>query len=676
MEPSLDQNRIVTLLSVHRRGISVSVVCFLIFVSFLVFSERLINYGSTFSINREDTVVDKSIQLELERVSKERDEIISSGILNSALRNRDLAQLLTLINAEVKKRNVDYIVITDRDGFTLARSDETAQQGDNVFQSTAQGKRVAQGQTVTAIVRTVKNPLATISKSLIFEQNRSIGSILVGENIDNAYANSFNKKYLKPREKIFYYTPQEGVIGDSMNNPEDTQLVNSYFSLGSDLVAQNLSGLSKEIKMGDTYYVVRNIVFPGLGVSPGGMFVFYPVRHEASSLFVASIAALCLLSFLLSYLYFHKPKYTLYIFLTIEILAFVIVYIIILNRLDQSAIEIKKSPYLIYNSVIMIDPETDVVGQASEKTIAIKVVTGGEVINAITAVVAYDPKAVEILDIKTDNSLCAPGLFVEKEIDKEKGEVRISCGISNPGFSGSIGTVAELLIRPVDLKQISFTFTKETQVLANDGLGTNVLRDATGGYYEVVRQKYAATDYVNPVPIFSSSHPNSNRWYNNKIIELSWPELYTGSYYFSMSDSATQTAEDSIYSTTTNKADITAHDGVHYFHIQAKSAEGTTGPMSDFKIMVDTTPPTPPVIRVSNQNVIKGDVVRIDFTSNDIASGLQTGFYVKMNEGTFLPVKPPFYIPFLNAGDYPLVIRVFDKANNFSDSSIIIHVSD
>lgn len=648
-----------------------------VFTLILLFSSQLVTLWSTISIKKEGVSINASLQQELNNISEQRKEIISSRILNDVIKNNDLSSLSIFLQAEVKKRNLDFIVATDRDGFVLARSGITVQQGDNVFQTMIQGRNVAQGETVTTIIREVRNPLTSISASYIFEQNNPIGSILVGQILNNAYATRFQEKYLKQGGQIVFYTPQEGIVGDSFNNKDYTQLINAYFSLGSDLVAQNLTGLSKEVKIGDTFYAIRNIVFPGIEESPGGAFVFFPIPHRSYSFFLAS--SITLLLFLLPFFFFkilNHHKHRTPAFLLICFILFITIYFVALAELDRSAIELKKSPYLIYNSIMKFDPESDVIIQSSEKTVAIKVFTGGEAINAVSAVINYDPKVVEILDIVTTNSFCDPSFFLEKEINKEKGKVRIVCGIPNPGFSDAIGTVAELLIQPLGSEAISLEFAEETQVLANDGLGTNVLRMVTNGYYQIVRQKFATADIQNPIPIFSANHPNSNRWYKNKNIKLSWPELSGGTYFYTLNRNPNPSAEDKILSTTNNYLDTVIDEGIYYFHLQAKDSSGKSGQVSVFKIMVDSTPPLPPKILASSVTIKKGDTVRLDFTSEDTLSGLQSGFYVKINEGIFLPIKPPFYIPFLESGEYPIVIRVFDKANNFSDSSIVIHVSN
>ncbi len=116
-------------------------------------------------------------------------------------------------------------------------------------------------------------------------------------------------------------------------------------------------------------------------------------------------------------------------------------------------------------------------------------------------------------------------------------------------------------------------------------------------------------------------------------------------------------------------------DGVYYFHLLPSIPGKDSAVPSHFKIMIDSTAPKPAIIQASEYKVKRGELVRFDFRSSDELSGLQQGFYVKFKKhAQFLPVKPPLYVPFLDKGEYIITIRAFDKANNFSDSSIKIKV--
>lgn len=195
------------LIFVYRRAIIMMMISLFVFTLFLLFSSQLITLWSSVSIKKEGVKIEASIQQELNYISKQREEIISSRILNDAIKNSDLASLGIFLQTEVKKRNLDFIVITDRDGFVLARSGLTVQQGDNIFQTTLQGRNVARGETITAIVHGVKNPLTSISASYIFEQNNPIGSILVGQIFDTSYASLSGKIFKTGRTDRFLYAP-------------------------------------------------------------------------------------------------------------------------------------------------------------------------------------------------------------------------------------------------------------------------------------------------------------------------------------------------------------------------------------------------------------------------------------------------------------------------------------
>ena len=149
--------------------------------------------------------------------------------------------------------------------------------------------------------------------------------------------------------------------------------------------------------------------------------------------------------------------------------------------------------------------------------------------------------------------------------------------------------------------------------------------------------------------IFSLSHPNSNRWYKNKNIKLSWPRILGDTYYYSLSKNYNLEAGDKVLSTKDNQLDTSVdEDGIYYFHLQIKDAMDKIVVTSVFKIMVDSTSSLAPNILVSSKVIKKGYILRLDFNSEDVSSGLQSGFYININNSIFLPVKPPFFLTSLN----------------------------
>jgi hypothetical protein len=245
-------------------------------------------------------------------------------------------------------------------------------------------------------------------------------------------------------------------------------------------------------------------------------------------------------------------------------------------------------------------------------------------------------------------------------------------------------------------------FMGDTQVLANDGLGTNVLRLATNGTYWIVdfRPGYKK----NQILPFSSTHSNETRWYNKRTVHVNWLPLAGAEEYLYAFDQRPDTAPSGDLYTTGTEVDFNAAaDGVYYFHIIPKMTSFETVPESaseltsvarkqynfrlvpvvgdlkgqtaHLKIMVDTTPPNPPVINASAMEVAVGEIVRFSFfDQGDNMSGIKNGFYVQFGDGIWLPTSAYLNMPFLEKGKFTVGARVFDKAGNFSDSEIKITV--
>lgn len=96
-------------------------------------------------------------------------------------------------------------------------------------------------------------------------------------------------------------------------------------------------------------------------------------------------------------------------------------------------------------------------------------------INAIQADIGFDKERLEVIEISTKDSFAT--VFLQKEMNNELGYARLSGGLPSPGFNapnGLFGTVYFKGKKP-GLEQVYFLDT--SLVLANDGKGTNVIKD-------------------------------------------------------------------------------------------------------------------------------------------------------------------------------------------------------
>ncbi len=110
-------------------------------------------------------------------------------------------------------------------------------------------------------------------------------------------------------------------------------------------------------------------------------------------------------------------------------------------------------------------------------TIDIEIAGISTSVNAVQADLAFDPKKLEIVNILEDTSFAS--IFIQKEVNNDAGYARLTGGLPNPGYfndRGVFGT-AYLVGKEPGLAQLEFL--PSSMVLANDGKGTNLLKNET-----------------------------------------------------------------------------------------------------------------------------------------------------------------------------------------------------
>jgi hypothetical protein len=108
-------------------------------------------------------------------------------------------------------------------------------------------------------------------------------------------------------------------------------------------------------------------------------------------------------------------------------------------------------------------------------------------INAVQADLAFDPEKIEVIDVSTEESFA--DIFVQKEIDNVAGYLRLTGGLPNPGFFSDHGIFGTVHFKAAHPGIVKVEFLPSSMVLANDGRGTNVLKDLQAVSYLVLPEK-------------------------------------------------------------------------------------------------------------------------------------------------------------------------------------------
>lgn len=110
-----------------------------------------------------------------------------------------------------------------------------------------------------------------------------------------------------------------------------------------------------------------------------------------------------------------------------------------------------------------------------------------EPINAIQTDVQFDQEKLEVVNISFENSVA--NIFIEKEIHNDTGWFRIVGGLPNPGYRGSEGHFATVYFLTKTPGPTEVIFLPSSMVLANDGKGTNVVKDFATKSYLILPEK-------------------------------------------------------------------------------------------------------------------------------------------------------------------------------------------
>lgn len=102
-------------------------------------------------------------------------------------------------------------------------------------------------------------------------------------------------------------------------------------------------------------------------------------------------------------------------------------------------------------------------------------------INAIQADIVFDPTRIEVVDVTTEGTFA--NILLQNDYSNELGYIRLTGGVTNPGFAGPSGIFGTVYWRGKVPGLAEVNFLETSLVLANDSRGTNVLKDyARAGY--------------------------------------------------------------------------------------------------------------------------------------------------------------------------------------------------
>lgn len=330
------------------------------------------------------------------------------------------------------------------------------------------------------------------------------------------------------------------------------------------------------------------------------------------------------------------------------------------------------------NVELFISPPSGnyIVGETFDMSIYVD--TGGHSINAVDVNLRFPADKLQVISPSVGKSII--GIWTATpSFNNLTGGIRFQGGIPSPGIETSRGLISTVSFRVKSVGTAHVIFSGDSKVLLNDGLGTNALTNTRGAAYSSSLPAPAGPT------VESFTHPDQSRWYKNSTVGLEWTNNFpVQGYSYSLSKNPIEESDDISEGNETSVSYKNLADGFYYFHIKALR-NGVWGGTTHYALKIDSTAPAefPIQILTGNRSANRNPV--IDFQTTDEVSGINRyelkivplsllgrggTFAEKNEEGFFLEVANR-YIPDnqLELGEYDIIVRAFDNAGNFREST-------
>jgi len=332
---------------------------------------------------------------------------------------------------------------------------------------------------------------------------------------------------------------------------------------------------------------------------------------------------------------------------------------------------------------IYILPSTKELNVGNNLEMVVYVDSIDQAINAVSFKISYPEDLLEFISFSKSGTIIS--LWVQEPKGGE-GEILAEGIILNPGFTGSKGKILSITFKTLKTGIADLKFVSGS-ILANDGLGTNILKNMNGGNF-IIREKVTKKpiesvieesvqepvfSYLPAPKIFSPTHYNQEKWYNDNdpVFEWELPEGVTEvRLVYSKDINAIPTV---AYSPPISKRKLNdLSDGSYYFNVQF-IGKNIKSQITRYKFKIDTTRPK---FEEFSMNLIDFNSFKIKVKGLDETSGIDK-IEVYLNNNLFKSVNFDSFeeiITNLNLGKHLINVKIFDKAGNFIEKSEIVNI--
>jgi len=332
-------------------------------------------------------------------------------------------------------------------------------------------------------------------------------------------------------------------------------------------------------------------------------------------------------------------------------------------------------PPLTSAATLELSPVGSTVSVNSTITETVLVSSINQAMNAISGTISFPTNLLQVVSVSRTNSILS--LWVQEPVfSNTNGTISFSGIVPNPGYTGSRSQVFSIQFRGKKEGTATVLFSPSPQVLANDGNGTDILTGTNAATITVVA---ATPQSPPPAPsstggadllarITSSTHPDQTKWYKLSHAIFDWTNAQGVSAVRLGYDKNADGNPSVLYSDPLSHKELDLDDGIWYFHVQQRGPNGW-GPISTYRIQIDTVPPLPFTITFPNGTTTPfGSTIATQFATTDGLSGIDR-YQIVVDGKEFVATtddKSRAYTVSGDSGTHILLVRAYDKAGNIT----------
>jgi len=309
-------------------------------------------------------------------------------------------------------------------------------------------------------------------------------------------------------------------------------------------------------------------------------------------------------------------------------------------------------------AILSVTPQYDEISYGTTFIADVRLNSEREIINAIQATITYPANVLDVVDVSRGGSFLT--LWAqEPTVDEVAGTITLAGGIPHGSYVVD-GRVLSITFRAQSSGSVEVGFDQEkTSVHLNDGQGTKAKTEFKSAIYKI---KPAVL-----IDITSPTHPNENSWYRNNSPIFEWVVKPEAEYSYTLTSDRDKIPNNRPEVTVGEVSYTDLPDGVYYFILNEKQPKNNWAVAGRRRVMIDTTPPLPVEVVVSQDKTVYNGQYFLAFSTSDRTSGID--YYDVLEGGKTYRNKQSPYLLKDQSLKKTITVRAFDKAGNSVESS-------